>query len=72
MGLHITKEFLDKARTHIKKHPPYAEDDPLWGIYDGGKDPERCKSSLLVKMLEKIGVDPYDDNDYGDLTEQEV
>lgn len=69
MDLHITKEFLNKARDHIKKHPPYADDDPVWGTYDIGKDPERCKSSLLVDMFKKFNIDPYDGNDYGDLTE---
>lgn len=65
----ITKEFLDKARAHIKKHPAYAEDDPLWNVYDGGKDPDRCKSTLLMKIFREINIDPYDDNDYGDLPE---
>ena len=63
----ITKEFLNKARSHIKKYPPYAKDDPIWDVYDGGKSFERCQSTMLIQLFEELEIDPYDDNDYGNI-----
>lgn len=69
MDYNITREFLDKARKRINEHPPYPEDDPILDMYDGHTDVERRRSTDLVKMLTELGYDPYDMNDYGDLTE---
>lgn len=69
MDYHITRDFLNKARAKIKEHPPYPEDDPILDQYDGDADLERCRSNMLVKVLKELGFDPYDDNDYGDITE---
>lgn len=67
MDYHITRDFLNKARKHIKEHVPYDKDDPIWDIYDGGRDFERCRSTWLIQVLEELGFDPYDDNDYGNI-----
>ena len=69
MDSHITKEFLNKARDHIKKYEPYPEDDPIFDRYDGNKDFDRCKSTMLIQVLTELGLDPYDETDYGNITE---
>ena len=68
MDYRITKDFLNKARNQIKNHAPYAENDPILDQYDGDKDFEKWRSTMLVRMLKELGYDPYDDNDYGSLT----
>ena len=66
---HITREFLNKARAKIKKYPPYSENDPILTLYDSNMDPEKWRSTMLLRTLKELGFDPYDDNDYGDITE---
>ena len=69
MDYHISKSLVDDMRRQIKTHEPYQDDDPEWNLYDAIGDPQREKSTSAKKILEALGIDPYDDNDYGDLTE---
>lgn len=69
MDYPITRELLDKARALIKMHHPYDDDDPILDRYDGNTDVERRRSTLLVRIFKENNIDPYDDNDYGDLSE---
>lgn len=69
MDYHISKSLVDDMRRQIKTHEPYQDDDPEWNLYDAIGDPQREKSTSAKKILEALGIDPYDDNDYGDITE---
>ena len=69
MDYHISKSLVDDMRHQIKTHEPYQDDDPEWNLYDAIGDPQREKSTSAKKILEALGIDPYDDNDYGDITE---
>ena len=69
MDYHISKSLVDDMRRQIKAHKPYSDDDPEMKLYDAVVDPQRDKSTSAKKILEALGIDPYDDNDYGDITE---
>ena len=73
MGCHITKQELYKARKFIKEHKPYDLNDPTLEIRDIHRDDQRYIATNILKAIIAAGemyhFDPYDDNDYGDLSE---
>ena len=69
MDYHISKSLVDDMCRQIKAYKPYRDDDPELKLYDAVVDPQRDKSTSAKKILEALGIAPYDDNDYGDIIE---
>lgn len=70
MVLPITKSEIDAMRQWLKHYAPYDENDPIFSAYDGElqpAEPERMKATSAKRVLEAYGIDPYDDNDYGNI-----
>ena len=65
----ITRSEIDKYRKFLKEHEPYDKNDPILDLFDAETNPEREKATLARDLLEAFGLDPYDDNDYGDIPE---
>ena len=57
------------AQTTKKKAKPFSLDDPVLDTYDGDADIDRLKSTHALMALKELGLDPYDDNDYGEITD---
>ncbi len=64
----ITKADVDEWRACLKQHQPYENYDTL--PYDGESDPLREQATKALSLLNAYGLDPYDDNDYGDILER--
>ncbi len=69
MDLNITKSKIDELRQCIKKYKPYEEDDPILEMFDGKCDVYRMKATTAKRILEHFGINPYDDNDYGNIND---
>jgi hypothetical protein len=69
MALNITRSDIDKLREMVKKYEPFALDDPVLNETDGNADINRIKATHALMALNELGIDPYDENDYGDLKE---
>lgn len=63
MDLPITREMIDKWRNYLKAAEPYKEEESR--LYDGEWDPKREAASSAKMVLKELGINPYDDNDYG-------
>lgn len=63
MDSSITRDMIDKWRNYLKVAEPYGEEELRF--YDGEWNPEREASSSAKTVLEKLGINPYDDDDYG-------
>lgn len=67
MGDSIVKRcHIDKWREYLKRAEPYSDDE--W-IDDGKNDLYRENATIALMVLKEFGLDPYDDNDYGDILE---
>lgn len=66
MALNITKSQIDECRAFIKEHKPYDYNAPELQLLDGAVDSFRLRATMTKKFLEENGIDPYDDNDYGE------
>lgn len=64
-----TKSAIDKAREVLLAYKPYDKNDPILKKYDGGSDPYREQATFAREWLEALGLDPYNKNDYGNITE---
>lgn len=62
----IKRADIDKLRALVKKAKPFSLDDPVLDTYDGDADIDRLKSTHALMALKELGIDPYDDNDYGE------
>lgn len=71
MGLNITRADVDKLRATLKRYEPFELDDPVLDEYDTKADINRLYSTNCKKALIRLGLDPYDDKDYGDLINDE-
>ena len=65
MDLLITKKIIDECRSAIKEAKPYTEDE----IFDGSEISvgDRRKATYAKNILEHYNIDPYNDNDYGNI-----
>lgn len=63
----ITRAKIDIMRNHIKKYKPFENSDPTLNQYDGEYDIKRENSTGYMNALTALGINPYDDNDYGDI-----
>lgn len=70
MGLDITRSDIDKLRAAIKAYEPFDLNDPVLDEFDSKADIHRLYATNCKKALLSLGLDPYDDNDYGDLKDQ--
>lgn len=69
MGLNITKADIDKYRRILKNNKPYDENDPVLSTFDAKCDKDRMQATTAKRILENYGIDPFDDLDYGNVTE---
>ena len=70
MASPITRSEIDKFRKYLRANEPYDKDDPILKEFDGeDMDPGRHKATIARDLLEAFGLDPYDDDDYGDIPE---
>lgn len=67
MGLDITRSDIDKLRAALKRYKPFEFDDPVLDEFDTKADAHRLYATNCKKALLKLGLDPYNDNDYGDI-----
>lgn len=63
MDYDITRNDIDSWRASIKQAKPYEDYDNL--PFDGPSDPKREKATTALRLLIHFGLDPYNDNDYG-------
>lgn len=68
MGLDITKSDVDKLRAVLKQYKPFELDDPVLNEYDTKADIHRLYATNCKKALLRLGLDPNDENDYGNIT----
>lgn len=68
MDLPIVKRAeVDKWRNYLKNAEPYEDYENL--PYDMDFDPKREQATSALILLKAYGLDPYNDNDYGDIKE---
>ena len=63
----ITRAEIDKLKKAVRAAEPYTSDDDI--PFDGIIDMEREKSTMALRILKNHGINPYDDSDYGDITD---
>lgn len=63
MDLPITREIIDKWKKALKEAEPYNEEERC--MYDGEWNPKRQKATTAEILLKEFGINPYNDNDYG-------
>ena len=69
MGSPITRADIDRWRLYLKNHYPYSPNDPVLKQYDEPYNTERQKATTAFNLLTSLDIDPYDDNDYGNITD---
>lgn len=63
----IKKADVDEWRACLKKYQPYDENDPILTTYDAKSDPNREQATIALRLLKAYGLNPYDENDYGNI-----
>lgn len=69
MGLNITKNDISSARKIYKSSIPYNDDSEIMLQFDGEYDHNKMAATAARQFLESLGINPDDDNDYGDITD---
>lgn len=49
----LSKQEIKELKEIAEKATPYAEDDPIWGEYDGKYDHARASAFLAQKLLDE-------------------
>ena len=62
----LKRRHIDMWRGDLKRAEPYSDDE--WKD-DAENDLYRENATIALIILQKLGLDPYDDNDYGDIPE---
>ncbi|MDE7122611.1 MAG: hypothetical protein K2O42_10690 [Oscillospiraceae bacterium] len=65
----ITRADVDKWRAYLKEYEPYTDEEYDAIPYDGEYNGSREKSTKALRLLKAFGLNPYDDNDYGNIPE---
>ena len=66
MDSNIKRADIDMLRKLVKAAEPYDFNDDEYRLYDSKGDSNRTKATDALYTLQKLGIDPYDDNDYGE------
>ena len=69
MDSSITKNDIIFARKVIKSYNAYDTDDSILEQCDGKYNHLRMAATSAKEFLLSLNINPYDDNDYGNITE---
>ncbi len=67
MDSNITRADIDKYRSIINDNKPYDENDPVLSTFDAKIDKDRMQATTARRLLESLGIDPNNPNDYGNI-----
>lgn len=57
----LSEQEIKELEEMVKTAVPYADDDPIWGEYDGEYDSARASASLAKKLLDEYNAEKSKD-----------
>lgn len=64
----LSEQEIKELEEMVKTAVPYADDDPIWGEYDGEYDSARASASLAKKLLDEYNAEKSKDAEKNDMT----